>query len=110
MDLNMPGISGNEATTRVLEVRPESSVLMVTINGEDAGLLEAIRAGASGYLLKDTELEDIVDAIRAAAAGSRCSHPPWPASSSRSCEAGLLSWHRRSWRSSCRSGSSRSSA
>src|SRR4051794_31143163 len=53
MDLNMPGISGIEATARVRATRPESSVLMLTINREDARVLEALRAGASGYLLKD---------------------------------------------------------
>src|SRR5215210_5414293 len=69
MDLNMPGMSGIEATARVLEARPGTSVLMLTINREDERVLEAVRAGASGYLLKDAELEEIVAGIRAAAAG-----------------------------------------
>jgi two-component system nitrate/nitrite response regulator NarL len=69
MDLNMPGISGIEATARALEARPGVSVLMLTINREDERVLEAVRAGASGYLLKDAELDEIVAGIRAAAAG-----------------------------------------
>jgi two-component system nitrate/nitrite response regulator NarL len=69
MDLNMPGISGIEATARVCRVRPDVAVLMLTINREDARVVEALRAGASGYLLKDAELDDIVNGIRAAASG-----------------------------------------
>jgi DNA-binding NarL/FixJ family response regulator len=69
MDLNMPGMSGIEAAERLLESLPEASVLMLTINREDSRVLEAVRAGASGYLLKDAELDDIVAGIRAVAAG-----------------------------------------
>jgi DNA-binding NarL/FixJ family response regulator len=69
MDLNMPGMSGIEATERLLASLPEASVLMLTINREDGRVLEAVRAGASGYLLKDAELDDIVAGIRAVAAG-----------------------------------------
>jgi DNA-binding NarL/FixJ family response regulator len=69
MDLNMPGMSGIEATRRVLGEHPGVSVLMLTINRDDDRVLEAVRAGASGYLLKDAELDDIVEGIRAAAAG-----------------------------------------
>lgn len=69
MDMNMPGMSGVEATPRMLETVPEASVLMLTIATEEAEVLDAVRAGASGYLLKDAELSDIVAGIRAAAAG-----------------------------------------
>jgi DNA-binding NarL/FixJ family response regulator len=58
-----------EATRRVLGEHPGVSVLMLTINRDDDRVLEAVRAGASGYLLKDAELDDIVEGIRAAAAG-----------------------------------------
>jgi DNA-binding NarL/FixJ family response regulator len=69
MDLNMPGMSGIEATERVLEAMPGTAVLMLTINRDDERVLAAIRAGASGYLLKDAELDEIVNGIRAAAGG-----------------------------------------
>jgi DNA-binding NarL/FixJ family response regulator len=69
MDLNMPGMSGIEAAERLLASRPEASVLMLTINRDDGRVLEAVRAGASGYLLKDAELDDIVAGIRSVAAG-----------------------------------------
>src|SRR5688500_11643897 len=69
MDLNMPGISGIEATARAVEARPGVAVLMLTINRDDERVLEAVRAGASGYLRKDAELDEIVAGIRAAADG-----------------------------------------
>jgi DNA-binding NarL/FixJ family response regulator len=69
MDLNMPGTSGIEATARAVEARPGVAVLMLTINREDDRVLEALRAGAAGYLLKDAELDEIVAGIYAAAAG-----------------------------------------
>ena len=69
MDVNMPGMSGVEATRRLLERSPRSSVLMLTVANEDSLVLDAIDAGASGYLLKDASLADIVRGIRAAAAG-----------------------------------------
>ena len=69
MDMHMPEMSGIEATRLLLQTRPESVVLMLTVAGDDAQVLEAVRAGASGYLLKDATLEEIVAGVRAAAAG-----------------------------------------
>jgi DNA-binding NarL/FixJ family response regulator len=69
MDMNMPGMSGVEATRRVLDVHPETVVLMLTVAAEDEAVLEAIRVGASGYLLKEAKLAEIVAGIKAAAAG-----------------------------------------
>ncbi len=69
MDLNMPGMSGIEATRRLLEVVPEAAVLILTISNADTRVIDAVRAGARGYLLKDAELDEIIDGIRAAAAG-----------------------------------------
>ena len=69
MDMNMPEMSGVEATPLVLEAAPAASVLMLTIATDDSRVLDAIRAGASGYLLKDAPLEEITVGVRAAAAG-----------------------------------------
>jgi DNA-binding NarL/FixJ family response regulator len=69
MDLNMPGMNGIEATRAIGEVAPASRVLMLTINEEDEVAIEALLAGAVGYLLKDAPLEEIVAAIQAAADG-----------------------------------------
>jgi DNA-binding NarL/FixJ family response regulator len=69
MDMNMPGMSGVEATPLMREAAPDASILMLTIATDEAQVLDAVRAGASGYLLKDAELSDIVAGIHAAAAG-----------------------------------------
>ena len=69
MDINMPGISGVEATPLLLEASPETAVLMLTVSDSEERVLDAILAGASGYMLKDASLFEIVGGIRAAAAG-----------------------------------------
>ena len=69
MDVNMPGMSGVEATRGVLEASPDSAVLMLTVTSDEHAVLDAVLAGASGYLLKDATLPEIVRGIRAAAAG-----------------------------------------
>ena len=69
MDLNMPGMSGVEATPVVLDAAPDAFVLMLTIDTDDGRVLDAVHAGASGYLRKDAELAEIVSGIRAVAAG-----------------------------------------
>jgi DNA-binding NarL/FixJ family response regulator len=69
LDMNMPEMSGVEAIPLLLAAAPDTVVLMLTISHEDARVLEAVQAGAAGYLLKDAELAEIVGAIRAVAAG-----------------------------------------
>ena len=69
MDLSMPVMDGIEATRRVLLARPETKVIMLTSFSENARILAALEVGAIGYLLKDTEPEDIIKALRDAADG-----------------------------------------
>ncbi|MEA2234474.1 MAG: two-component system, NarL family, nitrate/nitrite response regulator NarL [Solirubrobacteraceae bacterium] len=69
MDVNMPGMSGVEATRAVREVSPLTAVLMLTVSADEDAVLDAVLAGASGYLLKDATLPEIVRGIVAAAAG-----------------------------------------
>jgi DNA-binding NarL/FixJ family response regulator len=69
MDMQMPGMSGIEATRQVVTLRPGTAVLMLTVSADEAGVVDAIRAGASGYLLKDARLSEIAAGARAAAAG-----------------------------------------
>jgi DNA-binding NarL/FixJ family response regulator len=69
MDTDMPGMSGLEAIPLVLLAAPKASVLMLAIAADDEQVLDAVRAGASAYLLKDAELSEISAAIRAVAAG-----------------------------------------
>jgi DNA-binding NarL/FixJ family response regulator len=69
MDLRMPGVDGVAATARIGERFPEVRVLVLTTYDNDADILRAIEAGAAGYLLKDTPVAALTEAIRAAARG-----------------------------------------
>jgi DNA-binding NarL/FixJ family response regulator len=69
MDLHMPDLNGIEATRRILEVRPEIGVLVLTMLQDDESVFAAMRAGAKGYLLKGAGQEEIVRAILAVGSG-----------------------------------------
>ncbi len=69
MDLQMPGGSGLEATREIVAASPTIKVLVVTLFEDDDSVFAALRAGARGYLLKDTDEEEMVRAIRAVANG-----------------------------------------
>jgi DNA-binding NarL/FixJ family response regulator len=69
MDLLMPGMDGITATAEIRRALPETEVLALTSVLEDASVVGAIRAGAIGYLLKDTQAGALCQAIKAAAAG-----------------------------------------
>ncbi len=69
MDLLMPGMDGITATAAIRRALPETEVLALTSVLEDASVVGAVRAGAIGYLLKDTQAEALCQAIKAAAAG-----------------------------------------
>ncbi|WP_045877860.1 response regulator transcription factor [Pseudofrankia sp. DC12] len=69
MDIEMPGISGIEATRRILATQPTVAVVMLTMYGEDEFVFAALRAGARGYLLKGAQQEDVIRTIGAVARG-----------------------------------------
>jgi two-component system NarL family response regulator len=69
MDVRMPRMNGIEATGKLKEAMPRVCVLMLTISEDETDLFEAIKAGASGYLLKEIPTEDVADAVRAVASG-----------------------------------------
>jgi DNA-binding NarL/FixJ family response regulator len=69
MDLNMPGVSGLEATRRLLARDPAIRVLVLSVSAEEADVTDALVAGAVGYVLKDRQVHELIEAIRAAAAG-----------------------------------------
>jgi DNA-binding NarL/FixJ family response regulator len=69
MDLRMPVMDGIEATRLITEAAPETRVLALTTFDVDEHVVEALRAGAVGYLLKDVTSDGLVDAVRRAAAG-----------------------------------------
>jgi DNA-binding NarL/FixJ family response regulator len=75
MDLRMPGISGVEATRRILAGHPSARVLVLTTFEEDEEVFAAVRAGAAGYLLKASPSEKLVEAIRTVAAGGSALQP-----------------------------------
>jgi DNA-binding NarL/FixJ family response regulator len=75
VDLNMPGMSGVEVTRRLNERMPASRVLVVSVSAQEEDVTEAILAGASGYVLKDGPVEEVVAGIRAAAAGESLLSP-----------------------------------
>ena len=75
MDLNMPGISGVEATRQIAMVAPLTRVLVLTISDQDADVMDAILAGACGYLLKDASIHELINGIRSAAAGESLVSP-----------------------------------
>jgi DNA-binding NarL/FixJ family response regulator len=76
MDLTLPGISGAEATRRLLAADPKLTVLVVTVSADGDDIDEALAAGARGYLLKDATARELVAGVRAAAAGEAPLSPP----------------------------------
>ena len=75
MDVQMPGVSGIEATRGVIDAWPETRVVMLTVSGDGSAVLDAMLAGATGYLVKGTTPEALVAGIRAAAAGDSLLSP-----------------------------------
>lgn len=75
MDINMPRLNGIEATRRLKRLLPNVQIVIWTIYGDDQNVFEAIKAGAIGYLLKDSPPEEVVAGITAAARGESRLHP-----------------------------------
>jgi DNA-binding NarL/FixJ family response regulator len=75
MDLQMPGIDGVAATRQIAASGVESQVVVLTSFSDTERIVAALDAGAIGYLLKDTEPEDLLEGIRAAARGESPLHP-----------------------------------
>ncbi|MBD5804484.1 Transcriptional regulatory protein DegU [Azoarcus sp. Aa7] len=75
LDLHMPGLSGRDAAAMMAEEAPEAHVLMLTVSEDAEDLIETLRAGACGYLLKNIEAETLTAAITKAAAGESVISP-----------------------------------
>lgn len=63
MDLQLPRVSGVDATRAIIEESPHIKILVLSASAEEADVLEAVKAGASGYLLKSSSASDVVDAV-----------------------------------------------
>jgi DNA-binding NarL/FixJ family response regulator len=75
MDLNMPGMGGVDATRHITSIAPLTRVVMLTISEDDSDVMDAILAGACGYLLKDSSIQDLMAGIRAASHGESLISP-----------------------------------
>lgn len=69
LDLQIPGPNGVEVTAQVLQHDPSARVLILSASGEQADVLEAVKAGATGYLVKSASRDELLDAVRRVAAG-----------------------------------------
>jgi DNA-binding NarL/FixJ family response regulator len=76
MDLRMPGLSGLEATRRLHQRAPACRVLVLTVSDSEADVIDAVVAGASGYVLKDGPMEEVIAAVQAVASGQALISPP----------------------------------
>jgi len=75
MDVRMPKLSGIEAITAVRNAAPDARIIMLTVSDEEADLYEAIKGGASGYLLKDASTDEVAQAVRVVADGQSLISP-----------------------------------
>src|SRR5262252_9203826 len=75
MDVKMPRSSGIEACRAIKDVAPSAKIVILTMSDEEEDLFEAIRAGASGYLLKDIPLDEVAEAVRAVHGGQSLINP-----------------------------------
>jgi DNA-binding NarL/FixJ family response regulator len=75
MDVRMPGIGGLEATRTIREIRPDTKVILFTIEESRDAIADALRAGVSGYLLKDVSVTELIQAAKLAVEGKAVIHP-----------------------------------
>ncbi len=75
MDLQMPGVDGVEAIAEIRAIAPDARIIVLTTYAGDVRALSALRAGASGYLLKSSLRRELIDTIRAVLGGQRYLHP-----------------------------------
>lgn len=76
LDLMMPGLNGLEVTRQVTKRSPETRVIILSMHSDQAYVLEALRNGAAGYVLKDSSTDDLIQAVHEVIAGRRYLSPP----------------------------------
>ena len=75
LDVRMPKRSGLEACMRIKEQAPSTRIIMLTVSDEEGDLYEAVKNGASGYLLKDSSIDEVAQAVRVVAEGQSLISP-----------------------------------
>jgi two-component system, NarL family, response regulator DegU len=75
MDINMPGKNGVEATADLVAAYPEAKVIMLSIHDDESYVTHALKSGALGYMLKEMDADEIVEAIKVVANGGSYLHP-----------------------------------
>ncbi|GAB3886796.1 hypothetical protein GCM10027612_24490 [Microbispora bryophytorum subsp. camponoti] len=75
MDVRMPKLDGIGATRKIKESVPSTRIIMLTVSDEEEDLFEAIKAGATGYLLKDVQIDEVPDAVRGVHEGQSLINP-----------------------------------
>lgn len=75
LDVRMPKVTGLEACIRIKEAAPSTRIIMLTVSDEESDLYEAVKNGASGYLLKDSSIDEVAQAIRVVAEGQSLISP-----------------------------------
>ncbi len=75
-DVLMPGLNGLEVARQITKSLPQTKVIILSMHTDDAYVLEALKNGASGYVLKDSQASDLVQAVREVTAGRRYLSPP----------------------------------
>jgi DNA-binding NarL/FixJ family response regulator len=83
MDLRMPGVDGVQATREIRAAQPSTQIVVLTTYADETSILDALQAGARGYLTKDAGIAEISRACRRPRPATRCSTPPcraacWP--------------------------------
>lgn len=76
VDLMMPGLNGLEVTRQIHQTNPDTSIIILSMHAKEAYVLEALKNGASGYVLKDARVNDLVQAVREVTSGRRYLSPP----------------------------------
>jgi two-component system NarL family response regulator len=75
LDVRMPGFSGIETCAELKAIMPSVRIVMLTASDEEADLFDAVKSGASGYLLKDASIDDVASAVRLVAEGQSLISP-----------------------------------
>src|SRR5690625_5384621 len=75
MDINMPGMNGVQATSKLVDKFPDVNVIILSIHDDESYVSHALKTGAQGYLLKETDSDALIDAIKVVSEGGSYLHP-----------------------------------